>query len=400
MACSECKDKLSRWITRYKPHINMLIVVLTLGLAIFDLAADWYVFSKYCTYGDPLISFTLGSVLMVSMMLFVIEIKVCKMGMRYFSAQKEQLKHDIEDIDQKNDEKGVRVSEQEPILDPVVIEENKNELIEMTNAHSQSAKAKTADPVVDTDELESMPLTIKSSDNQKDTIPADEQDTQMCEIAELAIPEEAKEEHVIVVEVVNEIEESDIKGLTNTGVIDRAMGLAYHQPGIIISTDEDPDADDYHHEGQRLRRWEETITFLLLALEDFPTVLILFYTMQAGHCELMDHVFRNSFTAYLALLSAFLSAAWKLIMSFRYSFKCSFHDLSGLYSQFGCCMCRVLRPVLAFLLCVFTAYMYLQVEKLRGSQKIHSFSLYCDPETGYYVKSNATSEHLFNFPLI
>ena len=111
-------------------------------------------------------------------------------------------------------------------------------------------------------------------------------------------------------------------------------------------------------EEKKLMRWEETVSFLLLALEDFPVTVIMYVTFRKGSCSLFVRIFEESFTGRIALLGAVISAIWKLIKSFFYCCSCKYPDIKGICNHIGCCCCRIFRPLLAICLIGFVSYLY------------------------------------------
>lgn len=115
-------------------------------------------------------------------------------------------------------------------------------------------------------------------------------------------------------------------------------------------------------EEQKLERWKETVSFLLLGLEDLPITVIMYVAFKKGSCEIFNRIFKDSFTGKLALLAAFFSSLWKGILSFRYCWnvcRCKYYDLNGPFNYFVCCCCRFLRPFVAIQHMSLAAYLYL-----------------------------------------
>ena len=110
----------------------------------------------------------------------------------------------------------------------------------------------------------------------------------------------------------------------------------------------------------RLDRWQETVSFLLMTLEDIPNTIILYSAFRIGSCDLFLGVFEESNTANIALLGAFLSSLWKLLSSCRYCCCscCNFHDVKGCGGQCCCCFARIIRPVFAIILMGFAAFLF------------------------------------------
>ena len=110
----------------------------------------------------------------------------------------------------------------------------------------------------------------------------------------------------------------------------------------------------------KLDRWQETVSFLLMILEDIPTTIILYTAFIGGSCDLFFGLFEESNIANIALLGSFVSSLWKLLLSFRYCCCtcCNYHDVKGICKQCCCCAARVTRPLFAFILMGYTAFLY------------------------------------------
>ena len=119
-------------------------------------------------------------------------------------------------------------------------------------------------------------------------------------------------------------------------------------------------------EQKKLERRQETLSFLLLALEDLPCTVIMYIAFTEGSCQLFTRVFEESFTGNLALLGAFFSSLWKGLLAFRYCCnvcRCKYHDLKGPLTYCCCCCCRLVRPVVAIVVMSFAAYLYFTFNK-------------------------------------
>ena len=123
-----------------------------------------------------------------------------------------------------------------------------------------------------------------------------------------------------------------------------------------------PTADiDSSDEVRSLNSWQETVSFLLLAWEDLPTTIILFIAFSSDNCELFRELFEEGFIANLSLLGTFVSAGFKLLLSFFFCIgKCVMcrNFVKGCRKETCCCFCRVFRPVLALILLAFSGYLY------------------------------------------
>lgn len=119
---------------------------------------------------------------------------------------------------------------------------------------------------------------------------------------------------------------------------------------------------DMDEEEKSLNNWQEGVSFLLLAWEDLPVTVILYVAFTDGNCELFNQVFEDGMIANLSLLGTFISATWKLLLSFFFCMaKCmTCQKIKGCGTETCCCLCRICRPLLAFMLMAFSGYLYFE----------------------------------------
>ena len=111
---------------------------------------------------------------------------------------------------------------------------------------------------------------------------------------------------------------------------------------------------------KKLDRWQEGVSFLLMILEDLPNTIILYAAFRRGSCPLFNQLFQESNTANVALLASFLSALWKLVLSFKYCCCCCCNcaDVEGVCKRCCCCCARGIRPLFAIILMGFSAFLF------------------------------------------
>lgn len=126
----------------------------------------------------------------------------------------------------------------------------------------------------------------------------------------------------------------------------------------IIDPNDMADGPAMKKNEQKLMKWEEIVTLLLLFLEDFPVTVIIYRTFHYSICSLFTQLFEDSFTVRMTLLGAVVSAVWKGMQSFRYCCSCKYHGVKGVWTHIGCCCLRFLRPIVAICLIGFAGYIY------------------------------------------
>ena len=138
-------------------------------------------------------------------------------------------------------------------------------------------------------------------------------------------------------------------------------------PSVSVDTDA---------EEKSLNSWQETVSFMLLAWEDLPVTIILYFAFDSGSCELFLALFDGGVIANLSLLGTFVSAGWKLLLSFFFCLgKCvTCQKMKGCQKETCCCCCRICRPILALLLMAFSGYLYFQFNEESRNERYECFT--------------------------
>ena len=108
-------------------------------------------------------------------------------------------------------------------------------------------------------------------------------------------------------------------------------------------------------EEETLQNWAEVITFFQTVVEDFPIILVMYFTLTQASCGLYLRVFQRSFAGNIALLSSFMSCFAKMMTSLFYCCQ-GYIGLKCARKGF-CFLCRITRALSAMVLMSFTAYM-------------------------------------------
>ena len=132
------------------------------------------------------------------------------------------------------------------------------------------------------------------------------------------------------------------------------------------------------------RKWE-IISFLILLFEDLPVTVILYFTLKKSSCSLFLEIYEKSIRTRLSLISALVSATWKLIKSaiLFCCCCCKCRGIKGWRDHIIHCFIRtVLQPTLAVSLIVLASYI------LYGFENSNSYRSEC--------YDNASTINIFN----